>query len=213
MTVKFVPRSDYEAIIRRTNEAIACGANPREMAAECSIKWSVFERLVEKKDRQGQISVLQFNRMTAWLDAHEYGTKICSNCGRTLPLGSFNKHAKRKDGHQDWCRECMNDSRQQKKESDAIMAEIAASVVQKVKAEDKPEYEAKFMAAYFGITPDQLGEIRAGKWDKLLLTSAPKPAETTKDALEQLRVELCELRNLVESMVLQFGGELPKGKK
>lgn len=217
MPTKFVSRKEYDAIIARTNQAIADGANPREMAAECSISWSVFDKLLEKKDKQHQISVLQYNRMTAWLDSHEYGLKKCLKCGRELPLDSFNKHARRPDGHQDYCRECAAESkkewRQKHKESEGSMANIAASVVRKVKEEDKPEYESKFMAAYFGINPEQLDEIRAGKWDKLLLTEPPKPADTLKDAVEQLRIELAETKNLVEKALLSAGFEIPGDAK
>ena len=34
-------------------------------------------------------------------------TKICSKCGRELPLSEFNKHKGKKDGLQVWCKECV----------------------------------------------------------------------------------------------------------
>jgi hypothetical protein len=35
-------------------------------------------------------------------------TKHCRACDRDLPLGSFGKHASRRDGLRDFCRECTN---------------------------------------------------------------------------------------------------------
>lgn len=34
-------------------------------------------------------------------------TKVCSDCGRELPIDSFAHHARTLDGHQPICRECM----------------------------------------------------------------------------------------------------------
>lgn len=36
-------------------------------------------------------------------------TKVCSKCGRELPVDQFNKNAKAKDGYQSWCRECQSE--------------------------------------------------------------------------------------------------------
>lgn len=35
--------------------------------------------------------------------------KVCSKCGRELPLSEFNKNNKNKDGYQYMCRSCMNE--------------------------------------------------------------------------------------------------------
>ena len=35
-------------------------------------------------------------------------TKRCPHCGQTLPLSSFHRDKRRKDGHSVWCRECRN---------------------------------------------------------------------------------------------------------
>lgn len=37
-------------------------------------------------------------------------TKHCPKCGRDLPITSFGKKAKAKDGLQSWCKECQNAS-------------------------------------------------------------------------------------------------------
>ena len=37
------------------------------------------------------------------------GMKICSRCGRLLPLDSFYKYSQSKDGHQNYCKECTRD--------------------------------------------------------------------------------------------------------
>lgn len=36
-------------------------------------------------------------------------TKKCSKCGRVLPLSAFHTEKSRKDGHQAYCSECMNE--------------------------------------------------------------------------------------------------------
>ena len=37
-------------------------------------------------------------------------TKVCSHCGRELPVESFNKSSKTKDGLQPWCRDCQREN-------------------------------------------------------------------------------------------------------
>ncbi len=37
-------------------------------------------------------------------------TKVCTRCGKELPLDAFNKSKKSKDGLQPWCRECQHDA-------------------------------------------------------------------------------------------------------
>lgn len=39
-----------------------------------------------------------------------FETKRCSGCKRTLPASEFNKHSKRKDGLQNYCRECAKEA-------------------------------------------------------------------------------------------------------
>ena len=39
-------------------------------------------------------------------------TKVCSKCGRILPVDNFYKDSKAKDGLQCWCRECCSKYRQ-----------------------------------------------------------------------------------------------------
>ena len=38
----------------------------------------------------------------------EIATKVCSKCGRELPVSEFGRHAKTKDGYQPVCRECRS---------------------------------------------------------------------------------------------------------
>lgn len=40
-------------------------------------------------------------------------TKICSHCGRELPLTEFHKSAKAKDGLQPYCKECKRETGRQ----------------------------------------------------------------------------------------------------
>lgn len=40
----------------------------------------------------------------------EMATKVCSHCGRELPVSEFNKRSASSDGLQNWCRDCMRKS-------------------------------------------------------------------------------------------------------
>ena len=40
-------------------------------------------------------------------------TKICKQCGRELPLDSFDKHHVSKDGHMAYCNSCREEQRKQ----------------------------------------------------------------------------------------------------
>lgn len=42
------------------------------------------------------------------MEVVEVETKRCRYCGKELPLSEFNKLKITKDGHQAYCRECMN---------------------------------------------------------------------------------------------------------
>lgn len=41
--------------------------------------------------------------------------KICSKCGRLLPLNSFYKYSLNKDGRQNYCKECTRDIGRERK--------------------------------------------------------------------------------------------------
>lgn len=40
----------------------------------------------------------------------EMATKVCSHCGRELPVSEFNKRNASSDGLQQWCRDCMRNA-------------------------------------------------------------------------------------------------------
>ena len=46
------------------------------------------------------------------------GMKMCTKCGRLLPIDSFYKEAKRKDGHQCYCKECTITAQREKRQRD-----------------------------------------------------------------------------------------------
>ena len=50
-------------------------------------------------------------------------TKRCSKCGRTLPLSSFHKTRRSKDGYQWRCRECVAEYHHKQYESGAALEE------------------------------------------------------------------------------------------
>ena len=41
--------------------------------------------------------------------ANEIQTKVCSHCGRELPITNFGRHSRTKDGYQPVCRECQSE--------------------------------------------------------------------------------------------------------
>ena len=41
--------------------------------------------------------------------ANEIQTKVCSHCGRELPITNFGRHSRTKDGYQPCCRECQSE--------------------------------------------------------------------------------------------------------
>lgn len=151
--------------------------------------------------------------------------KRCPSCGKELPIGRFyaDKHAA--GGVRSACKECVkaqakNRKAGKQKKPTAKHAEerkmnnntenaMTAEMVKRVKAEDKPEVESKFMAPYFKLTQKQLDEVRAGEWDKLLLTpEKPKRAESVLSAVEALREEVAALRREVEAALVEMGCEI-----
>ena len=44
-------------------------------------------------------------------------TKVCTKCGRALPLSSFNRNARNRDGLQVWCKDCQAEANRNRNES------------------------------------------------------------------------------------------------
>ena len=60
-----------------------------------------------------EVSYLQ-NAFDCWIEpgtapAEEMQTKVCSHCGRELPITNFGRHSRTKDGYQPCCRECQSE--------------------------------------------------------------------------------------------------------
>ena len=52
--------------------------------------------------------------MDCWVDPDEVekepqATKVCSHCGRELPVANFGRHSRTKDGYQPCCKECQSE--------------------------------------------------------------------------------------------------------
>lgn len=77
-------------------------------------------------------------------------TKICSKCGRELPLVRFGKNASTKDGLQYWCKEC-----QTRKVTEAKAKKRAAedSFLRKAEPEPEPETEQRRPGEPGGLEP------------------------------------------------------------
>lgn len=95
------------------------------------------------------------------MEAQEIKTKKCNRCGRVLPVTEFYKKASSKDGLQDQCRECHNES--------------VRRSYQKKKNERKSilEQSTKTESELSEFTPRQLMEElkrRGFKWDSMYYT-------------------------------------------
>lgn len=56
-------------------------------------------------------------------------TKVCSKCGRALPLSNFNRCTSNKDGLQRWCKDCQNEaSRNRQKAKEKTASRQTASI-------------------------------------------------------------------------------------
>lgn len=59
-----------------------------------------------------EVSYLQ-NAFDCWIEpgtapTEEMQMKVCSHCGRELPITNFGRHSRTKDGYQPCCRECLS---------------------------------------------------------------------------------------------------------
>lgn len=106
-------------------------------------------------------------------------TKVCSRCGRELPIESFGRHPKTRDGYQPVCRECRSEEmkgkaqgtmfeRKMRKEAEAEKPKIQKPKGRPKKAEQTTEPEPKPSAAQRAIvviTDDELiAELRRRGW-------------------------------------------------
>lgn len=92
-------------------------------------------------------------------------TKKCTRCGNELPLESFNKSAKSKDGLQYYCKTCQS---QANKESIARMKEL---VKDRIIVDGRTLVKKQEDSPLASFTPRQLMEElkrRGFKWDYML---------------------------------------------
>lgn len=204
-SVNCVSKSDEKALRNRISLYVANGANPRVMAAESGVGWGVFQHIHGGDNRDG-VTSLTFRKLSEWMNDHpEYSpkTKRCPRCGKEKPVDQFHKDATKADGLHIQCKECVSEYQKSRKERK--MEAITKELVEKVKGEDKPDVESKYMAAYFGITPAILDDIRAGKHDGLLLTPEPEPETDLVAAVNALRDELNRTERKLDALMLELG--------
>ena len=65
-------------------------------------------------------------------------TKICKECGRELPIDSFNKNKGMKDGHVNICKDCQREQRRVRKNSKIVPAITEGTLVCPVCGEELP---------------------------------------------------------------------------
>ena len=84
--------------------------------------------------------------MDCWVDPSEVEqapvmTKVCSVCGRELPVSEFGRHSRTKDGYQPFCRQChseMNKGHRKRQAFENNEAPAKPEEVEKIVAESKP---------------------------------------------------------------------------
>lgn len=93
--------------------------------------------------------------MDCWVDPSEVEqapvmTKVCSHCGRELPVSNFGRHSRTKDGYQPCCKECqseMNKGHRKRQPVEHNEAPAKPEEVKKIIAENtqppKPRKETK----------------------------------------------------------------------
>ena len=83
--------------------------------------------------------------------------KICTKCGRELPLECFDKNKSRKDGLQNWCKECISQCNKQYK---ATHKEELAERNKQYRAEHKEE-KAAYMKQYRAEHAEEIKQYNA----------------------------------------------------
>lgn len=84
--------------------------------------------------------------MDCWVDPSEVEqapvmTKVCSHCGRELPVSNFGRHSRTKDGYQPCCKEClseMNKGHKKRQPFENNEAPAKPEEVKKIVAENTP---------------------------------------------------------------------------
>lgn len=84
--------------------------------------------------------------MDCWVDPSEVEqapvmTKVCSVCGRELPVSEFGRHSRTKDGYQPFCRQChseMNKGHRKRQAFENNEAPAKPEEVKKIVEESKP---------------------------------------------------------------------------
>lgn len=112
----------------------------------------------------------------------EKKTKVCSKCGRELPVEQFGRHARTKDGLQPNCRECRSKSRK-------------AALNKKDKDEEKNDPREIFQETLETLTNEVVEELQK-----------KRPEMEAADAMEKIVGEAayCEfvrMRNLEDSLI------------
>ena len=89
--------------------------------------------------------------MDCWVDPAEVEqapvmTKVCSVCGRELPVSEFGRHSRTKDGYQPFCRQChseMNKGHRKRQAFENNEAPAKPEEVKKIVEESKPAKPSK----------------------------------------------------------------------
>ena len=223
--MKLVDKNREDAIRKRIRRLVdernvAVSAIALKSGVEQGTVKALYAQEGVKKQR---ISDVTATKVEHGLDEQEKAlgmVKRCCKCGKTLPVGRFGMNKTKRDGLQSECKECLNaiiaesrrrnkDKKKEKHMNNNTEKAMTAEIVRKVKAEDKPDVESKFMAPYFAISVKQLDEVRSGSWDSLLLTpKVPKRADSVLEAVELLRGEVAGLRREVEAVMVELGIEI-----
>ena len=82
--------------------------------------------------------------MDCWVDPADVepepaATKVCAHCGRELPVSSFGRHSRTKDGYQPYCKECQSEMNKGHKKREPFQHNEAPKKPEPEQVEKLPE--------------------------------------------------------------------------
>lgn len=109
-------------------------------------------------------------------------SKICSTCGKRLPISAFNRDKSRKDGYQYRCKNCYRDWYNTRYATEKSFREKRSQHFSKYYAEKYPTLQeqknaSKFLAMY-GITREQFAEMSTLQGDLCKICQKPPSGKT-----------------------------------
>lgn len=220
MSTAYIDRTAADRLAQRLETLASYGVSYQKVAGRAKVPGTVVTGFLEHTRATRRMRADNAADLDAACREYEMErglAKVCGGCGGTFALGDYPLDRRSADGRASICARCMQEFAMRKREEKERMKKekvpVTADVVRRVKAEDKPDVDAAMLAPYFGITENQLLEIREGKHDALLLPPEPEAQPDATAALNALLKEMGVLRRTVEAAMIAAGFELPEVKQ